>query len=221
MGLRLKRSRPQDVRFDEPIRGRGCLFKSCLRYGRFPRPPFWAVGVFLGVGRGRVERAVDLVPLGSVGAEEVAAEKVEGCVEHDVFVDAEDTWVAVGSAATGPRRVTKPRRYQVSPSSSASAYPCGVCASPLGTSRWLSILACALVVLLCAAAVGSTCATCVTSHPGQAVSQIAGSIPVITAPPAVLWDLVFVLAFASVVIARSRVFSSRRASPALLQRFLF
>ena len=82
-------------------------------------------------------------------------------------------------------------------------------------------MACVVVLLVCVAAIGVSCTACVVSHPGQAVGHTLVSIPVGTAPPAVAWDLVFLLALASFLIVRPRFLSLRRASPAQLQRFLF
>ena len=82
-------------------------------------------------------------------------------------------------------------------------------------------MACVVVLLVCVAAIGVSCTACVVSHPGQTVGHTLVSIPVATAPPAVAWDLIFVLALASLLIVRPRFLSLGRASPAQLQRFLF
>jgi len=86
----------------------------------------------------------------------------------------------------------------------------------------LRVLACVLVLLTCLAAVGATCALCVTGHPGQAIEQSLISVPVAAVPPPVIaWSLLFVLALVPLVLVRPRVLSLGRASPAELQRFLF
>ena len=92
----------------------------------------------------------------------------------------------------------------------------------LTTSRGLRTLALVLVVLSCTAAVGATCAVCVTGHPGQAIERTLISVPVATPPPrVVLWGIAIVLAFAPFLVVRARLVSAGRSSPAELQRFLF
>lgn len=91
-----------------------------------------------------------------------------------------------------------------------------------GKPKWAVVVTCALILIVCAATVGATCAACVISNPGQAtVGQQLSSIPVVTAPPAVTWTFVLALALVSFLIVRPRALSLGRASPAQLQRFLF
>jgi MYXO-CTERM domain-containing protein len=86
----------------------------------------------------------------------------------------------------------------------------------------LPLVACVLLLFLCAAAIGTTCAVCVSSHPVQALEHSLGSAPTAAPPPPVVdWGLVLVLAFAPALVVRRRPRSSGRASPAVLQRFLF
>ena len=87
--------------------------------------------------------------------------------------------------------------------------------------RRLPLLACVLLLFMCVAAVGTTCAVCVSSHPVQALERTLGSFPAIAPSPAVDWGVVVVLAFVSVLIVRRPVRSLGRASPAVLQRFRF
>lgn len=86
---------------------------------------------------------------------------------------------------------------------------------------WLPLCVCLLVILTCFAAVGATCAACISDHPGQAIERTLISVPVAVAPPAAVWSLMFVLAFAPLVLRRPRFLAHGRASPAALQRFLF
>ncbi len=87
--------------------------------------------------------------------------------------------------------------------------------------RRLPLLVCVLVLFTCVAAIGSTCAVCVGAHPGQALEQTLTSFPTAALPPAADWGFVLVLAFAPLLVVRARAGSLGRASPAVLQRFLF
>jgi len=91
-----------------------------------------------------------------------------------------------------------------------------------GKPKLALVVTCALILIVCAATVGATCAACVIAHPGQAAAgQQLISIPVVGAPPAVTWTFVVAPALVSFLIVRPRALSRGRASPAQLQRFLF
>lgn len=87
--------------------------------------------------------------------------------------------------------------------------------------RRLPLLVCVLLLLTCVAAVGVTCAVCVTAHPAQASTQTAASFPTAAPPPVYGWTLLLVLALAPLVVVPARAAARGRASPALLQRFRF
>ena len=91
----------------------------------------------------------------------------------------------------------------------------------IGLRRRLPLLVCVVLVFVCVAAIGTTCAVCVSAHPGQALEQTLTSFPVAAPPLAAGWAFVFVLAMAPVLVLGGRVDSRGRASPAVLQRFLF
>jgi len=93
--------------------------------------------------------------------------------------------------------------------------------SVTGLRRRLPLLVCVLMLFTCVAAVGSTCAVCVSAHPGQALEQTLTSFPVAVPPLATDWGWVLVLAIAPLLVLGRRVDSRGRASPAVLQRFLF
>jgi len=93
--------------------------------------------------------------------------------------------------------------------------------SVIGLRRRLPLLVCVLLLFMCVAAVGTTCAVCVSAHPGQALEQTLTSFPVAAPPLDAGWAFVFVLAMAPVLVLGRRVDSRGRASPAVLQRFLF
>ena len=91
----------------------------------------------------------------------------------------------------------------------------------IGLRRRLPLLVCVLLLFMCVATVGTTCAVCVSAHPGQALGQTLTSFPVAAPPLATGWGWVLVLAIAPVLVLGRRVDSRGRASPAVLQRFLF
>ena len=77
-----------------------------------------------------------------------------------------------------------------------------------------------LLLVSCVVAFGATCVACVTGHPP--IVQTMASGPHVSLPPVVVaWSLALVLALTPLLIVRSRRFAPGRASPALLQRFLF
>ncbi len=76
-----------------------------------------------------------------------------------------------------------------------------------------------LLLLICVA-VAATCVVCVSSHPP--IEQTVTSVPQLALPPVVVaWSLAIVLALTPLMIVRARRFTTGRASPAELQRFLF
>lgn len=86
--------------------------------------------------------------------------------------------------------------------------------------RRLTVLVSVLLLLSCVVAFGATCVVCVSGHPP--IEQTVASVPQIALPPVVVaWSLPFVLALTPLLIVRERRFSPGRASPAVLQRFLF
>ena len=86
--------------------------------------------------------------------------------------------------------------------------------------RRVTVLLSVLVLLSCAVALGATCVACVSGHPP--IQQTVASVPQVSPPPVVFaWSLALVLALTPLLIVRSRHFAPGRASPALLQRFLF
>jgi len=87
--------------------------------------------------------------------------------------------------------------------------------------RRLPLLVCVLLLFICMAAVGTTCAVCASSHPVQALERTLGSFSTVAPPPAADWCVALVLAFVSVLIVRAPARSLGRASPAVLQRFRF
>ena len=105
--------------------------------------------------------------------------------------------------------------------SPGAAYPVGVDLSLTGLRRRLPLLVCVLLLFTCVAAIGTTCAVCVSAHPGQALEQTLTSFPIAAPPPATGWGFVLVLAIAPLLVLGRRVDSRGRASPAVLQRFLF
>ena len=72
-----------------------------------------------------------------------------------------------------------------------------------------------IVVML----VGVACA-CLTDHPMQAVEKAVSAIP--AAPPVIeAWPVLVLGSFAAALVLALPVIARERASPALLQRFLF
>ena len=93
--------------------------------------------------------------------------------------------------------------------------------SSIGLRRRLPLLVCLVLLFSCIAAVGVTCAVCVTAHPAQTLTQTATSFPTAAPPPVSGWTLLLVLAVAPLVVVPARSGARGRASPALLQRFRF
>jgi len=93
--------------------------------------------------------------------------------------------------------------------------------SVIAMRRRLPLLVCVLLLFTCAAAVGSTCVVCTSAHPGQALEQTLTSFPTAAPPPAAGWGFMLVLTAAPLLVVRRRIGSLGRASPAVLQRFLF
>ena len=85
----------------------------------------------------------------------------------------------------------------------------------------LPVVVCVLVLLVCFAAIGATCAACVSSHPVQAIERTLASVPMASLPPDTTAFFVLVVALTTLLLVRPRFLSLGRASPAELQRFLF
>lgn len=116
------------------------------------------------------------------------------------------------------------RRLVLSPDQDLSvrpAYPVRVGLSVIALRRRMPLLVCVLLLVFCVAAVGTTCAVCVSAHPGQTLEHTLSAFPTAAPPPAAGWGFVLVLAVAPLLVGRRRVGAFGRASPALLQRFLF
>jgi hypothetical protein len=76
-----------------------------------------------------------------------------------------------------------------------------------------------LLVLILVMLVGIACA-CLTDHPMQAVEKAISAIP--AAPPVMeAWPVMVAGFFAAAFVVTLPVAARERASPALLQRFLF
>jgi len=76
-----------------------------------------------------------------------------------------------------------------------------------------------LLVLILLMLVGIACA-CLTDHPMQAVEKAISAIP--AAPPVMeAWPVLVLGFFAAALVLTLPVVARERASPALLQRFLF
>ena len=106
----------------------------------------------------------------------------------------------------------------------APAVPRILAAVPLSYTalrKRLPVVVCVLVLLVCFAAIGATCAACVSSHPPQAIERTLGSAPTASLPPDTTAFFVLVLALTPLLLVRPRFLSLGRASPAELQRFLF
>jgi hypothetical protein len=66
---------------------------------------------------------------------------------------------------------------------------------------------------------GFACA-CITDHPGQAIDRALSAIPAV--PPVIeIWSLVVAAASVALIVLYRPVTAGERASPAVLQRFLF
>jgi hypothetical protein len=88
--------------------------------------------------------------------------------------------------------------------------------------RHLPIVASVLVVIVCLASAGTTCVCVVGHHPNHAVEQVASAIPAaLPAPPPTAWTLAMVATVTGLMVVAVRRRSSGRASPEMLQRFLF
>jgi len=75
------------------------------------------------------------------------------------------------------------------------------------------------VLLIVVMLVGVACA-CLTDHPMQAIEKAVSAIP--AAPPMMeVWPALVLGLFAAAIIMRLPVAARGRASPAVLQRFLF
>jgi len=75
------------------------------------------------------------------------------------------------------------------------------------------------LVLIAVMLLGFACA-CLTDHPMQAIEKVLAAIPAV---PAIIevWSALAVGLFAAAVASRPPALARRRASPAVLQRFLF
>ena len=82
-------------------------------------------------------------------------------------------------------------------------------------------MVCVLVLLICFAAVGATCAVCLSAHPAQLVERSAAPAPLAALPVERLLPLALLLFWAPALLVTARVRARGRASPAELQRFLF
>jgi len=78
-----------------------------------------------------------------------------------------------------------------------------------------------LALLSCFAAIGATCAVCVSAHPAQAIERTLAPVPTATLPPDTAAVFVLMLALTPLLLVRPRFLSLGRASPAELQRFRF
>jgi hypothetical protein len=88
--------------------------------------------------------------------------------------------------------------------------------------RHLPIVASVVVVIVCLASVGATCVCVVGHHPSQALEQVAAAAPVaLPATPATAWASALVATFVGLMVVAGRRGSFGRASPEMLQRFLF
>ena len=85
--------------------------------------------------------------------------------------------------------------------------------------RRLPLVAFVLLAVVLLMFVGIACA-CLGGHPAQAADRVAG--PLVALPPLTAMWALLVLAFAVVpLLFDRRIHATGRASPALLQRFLF
>jgi hypothetical protein len=85
--------------------------------------------------------------------------------------------------------------------------------------RRLPLIVFVLLLLLVAMLVGFACA-CLTDHPMQAIDRALAGV---ASMPAVLviWTFVAAMALVATLANRPQPYAPGRASPALLQRFLF
>lgn len=90
-----------------------------------------------------------------------------------------------------------------------------------GWRKRLPLLVCLVLLFTCLAAVGVTCAVCVTAHPAQALQQTLTSFPAAAPPPVAAWTMILILTTAPLLVVSARAGGRGRASPALLQRFRF
>ena len=83
----------------------------------------------------------------------------------------------------------------------------------------LPLIAFLFLVLILVMLVGIACA-CATNHPMQAVEKAISAIP--AAPPVMdSWPVMMLGFFAAALVVTLPLAARERASPALLQRFLF
>jgi membrane protein implicated in regulation of membrane protease activity len=85
----------------------------------------------------------------------------------------------------------------------------------------MPIVASVLVVIVCLASAGTTCVCVVGHHPNQAVEQVASAIPAALPAPPPTWTFAMVATLTGLMVVAHRRRSSGRASPEMLQRFLF
>jgi hypothetical protein len=88
--------------------------------------------------------------------------------------------------------------------------------------RQLPLLAALAAAIVCLVSVGTTC-TCVVSHqPHQTTVHVISAIPpALPADAAATWTFAFLAALGSLLVLTRCRRSSGRASPEMLQRFLF
>ena len=88
--------------------------------------------------------------------------------------------------------------------------------------RHLPIVAAVVVVVACLASAGMTCVCVVGYHPSQAVEHVVSAIPAaLPAAQATAWTLALVATLTGLMVIAGRRRSFGRASPEMLQRFLF
>ena len=85
--------------------------------------------------------------------------------------------------------------------------------------RRLPLVVFVLLAVLLLMLVGIACA-CLSNHPMQAADRVAG--PLVALPPlTAMWALLVLVLAAAPLLLDRRVPATGRASPALLQRFLY
>src|SRR6266852_2151133 len=122
--------------------------------------------------------------------------------------------VAVGILLVDPATKGPPRAFAVH--ASAPRILAAVSLSHQALRRRLPLVVCILVLLVCFAAIGATCAACVSSHPAQAIERTLASAPTATLPPDTTAFFVLALALTPLLLVRPRFLSLGRASPAEL-----
>jgi hypothetical protein len=103
---------------------------------------------------------------------------------------------------------------------SRGLYPDGV---PISSRlrRHLPILASVVVVIVCLASAGTTCACVVSHHPTQTIGQLSATPLALPTSPDPTWTFALVAVLFGLIGVTSRRHSFGRASPEMLQRFRF